>query len=105
MAIVAGSFLRVTTACYLVGEGGHSRKPNILPMALSLSSIVNVRSCSGGLGINCDRLFRAMAQSWTSLKQPHVECRCINFVRRWRTSRSCSQKSTGLKKIVALPRG
>ena len=83
----------------LVDEGGATRRSRIYcSMAPSLSSIVIVRSCGGGRAISYDRLSRAMAQSWTSLKHPHVGCRCINLVRRWMTGRSCRQESTGLEK-------
>src|SRR5580765_8503655 len=70
----------------------------MLSMAPSVCSNVNVGSCSGGMGVNCDRSFRPMAQSWTSLMQPHVRCKCINLVRRLRAGRSCREESAGRKK-------
>jgi hypothetical protein len=86
-------------------EEAFSQKPSMPLTAPSLSSIMIVRSCCGGRAISYDRLSRAMARSWTSLKHPHVGFKCIQFVRRWMTGRSCRQESTGLEKVVALPRG
>ena len=82
--------------------GPHLRKPSMMLMAPSLCSIEIARSCSGGLGINFDRLCRAMAQFWTSLRHFHAVCRNIHVVRRWSISRTPQEESTGRKIVVAL---